>query len=196
MLTTVATAEYEGPILPELQAIFPYYVPIERTSINSWIDPTFNFIVKNSGCTRIVICGLWTSACVAFPTIDLLAAGYEVIFVADACGDITKEAHDMAILRMVQAGAIPTTALSLLFEYQQDWARQNTYNSTVWTLANLSNYKNANRLIRYMQNITTLYTNPSQNTPDTTYVYPDPKAPYPIPPYHVGSCEAGNCCSK
>jgi nicotinamidase-related amidase len=185
MLTTVATSHFSGPMLPELQAIFPYYVPIERTSINAWIDPVFQYIVKNSGCTRIVVCGLWTSMCATFPTLDMLKAGYEVLVVVDACGDQSLEIHDSAIQRMIQAGAIPVTAFSLLCEYQQDWARQETYNDIMYVMNNLTVYKEPARLIRYMQNITDSYTNPVQNTPDTTYVYPDPTAPYPIPPYHA-----------
>jgi predicted AAA+ superfamily ATPase len=40
-----------------------------------------------------------------------------VAYVADASGDITPEAHDLAMLRMIQAGVIPITCGGSLFSY-------------------------------------------------------------------------------
>jgi hypothetical protein len=64
---------------------------------------------------------------VLFPTLDLLQSGYEVYIPTDACGDISTEAHERAVARLVQAGAVPITSLQFLFELQQDWARSETY---------------------------------------------------------------------
>jgi hypothetical protein len=96
--------------------------------------------VRAAGRKRVVVAGLWTCACVDFPTLDLLAEGYEVFVVADACGDTSREAHERAIQRMVQAGAVPITALQFLFELQQDWARTATYNGAMEILKSLTPY--------------------------------------------------------
>jgi hypothetical protein len=87
-----------------------------------------------------VIAGLWTGACVNFPTLDMLKEGYEIIVVADACGDTSVEAHERSMQRMIQAGATPLTALHFLFELQQDWARSETYEGAMDILKALSPY--------------------------------------------------------
>jgi nicotinamidase-related amidase len=78
-----------------------------------------------------VISGLWTEACVLFPSLDLLKQGFEVYIPADACGDISPEAHNRAMDRLVQAGAVPTTSAQYVFELQQDWARSATYDGVM-----------------------------------------------------------------
>lgn len=127
ILSTVAAESFSGAMISEISDIFPGQAPIDRTSINAWLDPQFKAAVKKTGRKKIVVAGLWTEACVLFPTIDLLRAGYEVYIPTDACGDITKEAHERAVQRLVQAGAVPVTSLQFLFELQQDWARSATY---------------------------------------------------------------------
>jgi nicotinamidase-related amidase len=127
ILSTVASESFSGAMISEITDIFPGQTPIDRTSINAWLDPHFKAAVKKTGCNKIVLAGLWTEACVLFPSIDLLQAGYEVYVPTDACGDITKEAHERAVQRLVQAGAVPVTSLQFLFELQQDWARGETY---------------------------------------------------------------------
>ncbi len=127
IISTVAKDSFSGPFMPEVTDLFPDQDIIDRTSINSWVDPNFREAVENTGRKRIVLAGLWTEACTLFPALDMLKAGYEVFVVADACGDITVEAHERAIQRMVQAGAVPLTSLQWGFELQQDWARGETY---------------------------------------------------------------------
>ena len=130
IISTVAKDSFSGPFMPEVtEDIFPDHAIIDRTSINSWIDANFRKAIEKTGRKRIIVAGLWTSACVTFPTLDMLAAGYEVLFVADACGDTSPEAHERAIQRLVQAGAVPLTALQFVFELQQDWARSATYDA-------------------------------------------------------------------
>ena len=70
--------------------------------------------------------GLWTEICLAMPAIQALGEGYEVYIVTDASGDVSLEAHEMAVRRMVQAGAVPITWLVLASELQRDWARTET----------------------------------------------------------------------
>jgi nicotinamidase-related amidase len=132
VISTVAKDSFSGPFLPEVtERIYPDYKVIDRTSINSWLDPNFRKAVEATQRKRIVVAGLWTSACVNFPTLDMLAAGYEVLFVADACGDTSPEAHTLAVQRMIQAGATPLSTLQFVFELQQDWARAETYDSVM-----------------------------------------------------------------
>ena len=83
--------------------------------------------VEATGRKRLVIAGLWTGACAAFNVIEGLRRGYEVFFVADACGDTSIQVHERAVDRMIQAGAVPTTAQHFVYELQQDWSRQETY---------------------------------------------------------------------
>ncbi|MDR0983765.1 MAG: hydrolase [Ruminococcus sp.] len=129
VLSTVESKSFSGYIYSKLQDVFPIYAPIERTTLNSWEDKNFKQAVEKTGKKKLVIAGLWTEVCVTLPTISALAEGYEVIIVTDASGGATKEAHDMAILRMVQAGAIPVTWQALMLEWQRDWARKETYNA-------------------------------------------------------------------
>src|ERR1700679_2946765 len=86
--------------------------------------------VNKIGKGRLVLAGLWTSVCIVGPTLSALEQGFEVYVVADACGDVSAEAHNRAMERMVQAGAQPMTALQYLLELQRDWARTVTYEST------------------------------------------------------------------
>ncbi len=127
ILSTVAAESFSGEMISEITDIFPGQAPIDRTSINAWLDPHFKAAIKKTGRNKIVLTGLWTEACVLFPTLDLLRAGYEVYVPTDACGDISVEAHERAVQRLVQAGAVPMTSLQFLFELQQDWARGATY---------------------------------------------------------------------
>lgn len=127
VLTTVAAKSFSGDLLPEIQSVFPDQVPIDRTTMNSWEDPNFKAAIEQTGRKKIVLAGLWTEVCVCFPTVQAIQAGYDVYVVADACGDISVEAHERAIQRAIQAGAVPMTSLQVMFEWQRDWARSATY---------------------------------------------------------------------
>jgi nicotinamidase-related amidase len=127
ILSTVAAESFSGAMIAEVTGIYPAQKPIDRTSINAWLDGNFKAAIEKTGKKKIVLAGLWTEACVLFPTLDLLQAGYEVYVPTDACGDISTEAHERAVARFVQAGAVPITSLQFLFELQQDWARSETY---------------------------------------------------------------------
>jgi nicotinamidase-related amidase len=131
IITSVAEKSFSGPIFPEVQAVFPNLKPIDRTSMNSWDDKRFVEAVKKTGRRKLVMAALWTEVCLTMPALDALAEGYEVYVVTDASGGVSKEAHDAAIARLVQAGATPVTWLQVLLEYQRDWARQDTYAATL-----------------------------------------------------------------
>jgi nicotinamidase-related amidase len=114
----------------EIKSAFPGLVAIDRTSMNTWEDANVIDRVNAIGKKRIVLAGLWTGVCIVGPALSALAQGFEVYVIADACGDVSAEAHDRAIDRMVQAGARPMTSLQYLLELQRDWARTETYELT------------------------------------------------------------------
>jgi nicotinamidase-related amidase len=131
VLSTVETKGFSGNMWPQVQAIFPGQVPIERTTMNSWDDRNFVAAVEKSGRKKIVLAGLWTETCVALVTIQAIYDGYEVYVVEDCCGDVSQLSHDNAMKRVVQAGAKPVTALSVMLEWQRDWAHKGTYDAVM-----------------------------------------------------------------
>ena len=128
--TTVAEKTFSGPMFDEIKAAFPKTKFFDRTSMNCWEDKAVNDEVNRIGKGRIVLAGLWTSVCIVGPAISALDQDFEVYFIADACGDVSDEAHERAVQRMVQAGARPMTSLQYLLELQRDWARSDTYGAT------------------------------------------------------------------
>jgi nicotinamidase-related amidase len=130
ILTTVAEHTFSGPIFDEIKAAFPGADVIDRTSMNTWEDPRIAERVNAIGQQRLVFCGLWTSVCIVGPTLSALDQGFEVYVIADACGDVSDEAHERAMERMIQAGVRPMTSLQYLLELQRDWARGETYELT------------------------------------------------------------------
>jgi nicotinamidase-related amidase len=127
VLTTVAANSFSGPLLPQVQSVFPDIVPVDRTSMNSWDDANFRKAVEATGKKRIVIAALWTEVCLVMPVIEMLEEGYEIYIVTDASGGTTTEAHERSIQRLIQAGAVPMVLLQVLLELQRDWARTETY---------------------------------------------------------------------
>jgi nicotinamidase-related amidase len=107
----------------ELLEVLPGVPEIDRTSMNSWEDPDFRAAVERTGRKKLIIAGLWTEVCVVFPTLDALRAGYQVYVVTDAIGGVSRVAHESAMQRMIQAGAIPISVLALACELQRDWGR-------------------------------------------------------------------------
>jgi nicotinamidase-related amidase len=99
----------------------------DRTTMNTWEDLNAYKAITGKGKKRLVFAGLWTSVCIVGPALSALSEGYEVYIITDACGDVSLEAHDQSITRMVQAGAKPMTSLQYLLELQRDWARSETY---------------------------------------------------------------------
>ncbi|MBX9348588.1 hydrolase [Chromobacterium vaccinii] len=137
ILTTVAEKSFSGPMFDEVTAPFPDLRMLDRTSMNTWEDAAVIDRVNQIGKGRIVLAGLWTSVCIVGPALSALDQGFEVYVIADACGDISTEAHERAMQRMVQAGARPITSLQYLLELQRDWARADTYELTTGIAAKL-----------------------------------------------------------
>ncbi|MEM1401964.1 MAG: hydrolase [Pseudomonadota bacterium] len=127
ILTTVAEKSFSGPLFPELKSVFPEQQPIDRTTMNTWEDDRVTDVVEEYGRKRLVIAALWTEVCGVGPVLSAIDEGYEVYFVTDASGGVSEEAHDMAVQRMIQAGAHPITWLQYMLELQRDWNRSETY---------------------------------------------------------------------
>ncbi|MFG3026385.1 hydrolase [Streptomyces sp. NPDC048254] len=127
VLSTVAAESFSGPIMPQLAEVFPDQKIIDRSTMNAWEDADFVEAVKATGRKKLVFAGLWTEVCIVLPVLSAIAQGYEVYVVTDASGGVSPQAHEHAIQRMVQAGAVPVTWVQVLLELQRDWDRTETY---------------------------------------------------------------------
>ena len=112
--------------VPELAELLEDSPPIDRTTINSWEDADFVAAVRATRRRKLIFCALWTEACMAFAALDALRERYEVYPVIDAIAGTSAEAHRAGLERVTQAGAKPTSWVSLACELQRDWARQQT----------------------------------------------------------------------
>ena len=129
ILTTVETESFSGQMVPQLLDIFPEQKPIERTGMNSWDTPAFREAVQATGKKNVILSGLWTEVCITWPTLQMLAEGYNVYVVDDACAGTSPAAHEAALSRMTQAGAVRMTAVATVLEFQRDWANRDHYNA-------------------------------------------------------------------
>ncbi|MEZ6187201.1 MAG: hydrolase [Planctomycetota bacterium] len=129
ILTTVETQAFSGPMWPELLDVFPEQEPIERTGMNSWDTQAFRDAVEATGKKNVLLSGLWTEVCITWPALHMLAAGYNVYVVEDACGGTSAAAHDAALRRCTQAGAVPMTTIATVLEFQRDWANREHYDA-------------------------------------------------------------------
>jgi nicotinamidase-related amidase len=140
VISTIAKDTFSGPFMPEVTSLFPQHAVIDRTAMNGWLDANFRKAIHDTKRKKVVLAGLWTEVCVLFPTLEMLKEGFEVYIPADACGDVSLEAHNRSMDRAVQAGAIPITSLQYVFELQQDWARSETYEGVMEILRAHSPY--------------------------------------------------------
>jgi nicotinamidase-related amidase len=135
VLSTVNVSNGVNPdTIPQLKRELPDVRSYDRTQINAWEDGEFVAAVKATGRRKLLMCALWTEACLLFPTLDALKEGYEVYPVVDALGGTTKEAHETALHRAFQAGAQLTSWNSVACELQRDWARTETAAGFVQTV--------------------------------------------------------------
>ena len=134
VLTAVETTSFSGYIWPQLLDVFPGQPVVERSSMNSWDDAGFRKAIEATGRKNILLTGLWTEVCVTWPAIEMLGAGYNIYVVEDCCGATSPAAHDAALSRMVQAGAIRLTTIAALLEWQRDWKNRDHYNNLMGLL--------------------------------------------------------------
>ena len=132
IITTVETESFSGHTYPELLDVFPGKDILERTSMNSWDDQKVRDALAANGKKKVIVSGLWTEVCNnSFALCAMLEGGYEIYMVADASGGTTKEAHDFAMQRMIQAGVVPVTWQQVMLEWQRDWAHRETYDAVM-----------------------------------------------------------------
>lgn len=127
VLSTVEANTFSGPLVGQVQGVFPSVTPIDRTTLNAWEEQNFKNAVKKTGKKKLLLAGLWTEVCVTLPALCAIEDGFEVYVVTDACGGSSKQAHEMAMQRMIQAGVKPVTWQAALLEMQRDWANKDTY---------------------------------------------------------------------
>jgi len=131
-ITTVESESFSGYTYPELLDVFPGHKVLERSSMNSWDDQKVRDSLAANGRKKVVVAGLWTEVCNNTFALCAMAEGdYEIYMVADASGGTSKDAHDYAMQRMIQAGVIPMTWQQVLLEWQRDWAHKETYNEVM-----------------------------------------------------------------
>ncbi|BAX57323.1 hydrolase [Burkholderia stabilis] len=131
-ITTVESESFSGYTYPELLDVFPNQKTLERTSMNSWDDQKVRDALAANGRKKVIVSGLWTEVCnTTFALCAMLEGDYEIYMVADASGGTSKDAHDYAMQRMIQAGVVPVTWQQVALEWQRDWARRDTYNAVM-----------------------------------------------------------------
>jgi nicotinamidase-related amidase len=127
-LPTILTTSFEtgpnGPLVPELKELFPDAPYIARPGqINAWDNEDFVKAIKATGKKQLIIAGVVTEVCVAFPALSALEEGYEVFVITDASGTFNAMTRDAAWERMTAAGAQLLTWFGAACELHRDWRR-------------------------------------------------------------------------
>lgn len=127
-LPTILTTSFEtgpnGPLMPELKEMFPDAPYIARPGqINAWDNEDFVKAIKATGKKQLIIAGVVTEVCVAFPALSAIAEGFDVFVVADASGTFNEMTRDAAWRRMEAAGAQLMTWFGVACELHRDWRR-------------------------------------------------------------------------
>ena len=118
------------PFLTELKKWAPNATIIDRTNVNAWEEPEFVAAIEATGRKKLIMAGLWTDVCLAYPAIEASLNGYDVLVPEDTVGSITQQSHDNGMKRMMQAGVTPITWNVVLAELQRDHARKSTEHET------------------------------------------------------------------
>ena len=126
IFTTINAKSFAGSMFTQVANARPDVTPIDRTSINALADERVQSAVARTQRKKILVGGLWTDSCVTLPVLSLLKQGHEVYVLTDIAGDVDEASHQMAIQRMVQAGAVPVTWLAVMLEWQGDWSKSAT----------------------------------------------------------------------
>jgi nicotinamidase-related amidase len=122
ILTTSNPNGTNGPLFPELIQSLPKVPIIDRIIINAWNDPNFVAAVKQTGRKKLIMAGVTTDVCLAFPAISAVGAGYDVYAVIDASGTWNMTSQQAAIARMTQAGVKCINTIAIAAELQKDWS--------------------------------------------------------------------------
>ena len=124
VLTTVGAqgSVLVDPLFKEITEAFPDNTPIDRPSSHAWSHPDVRAAVEATGRKKLVMAGLVTEVCLAQSVLAARKDGFDVFFVSDCSGGVTKEAHDDAKVRMTMAGAKPINWMALTAEWAPYWA--------------------------------------------------------------------------
>ena len=109
------------PTRPSIREELPDLDVSDRSSMDAWEDGAFRAAIEKTGKKRLIFGALYTEICLAFPVVDAMRDGYEVMFVVDAVGGMSQLAHRTAIERLTAAGAVPNTSLAVVTELFRDW---------------------------------------------------------------------------
>jgi nicotinamidase-related amidase len=145
-LPTILTTSFEngpnGPLVPELKELFPNVPYIARPgNINAWDNEEFVEAVRQTGRTQLIIAGVVTEVCVAFPALSAVEAGYEVFVVTDASGTFNEVTRHAAWARMAAAGVQLMNWFGVACELHRDW--RNDVEGLGTLLSNhIPNYRN------------------------------------------------------
>ncbi|EJP99181.1 isochorismate family cysteine hydrolase YcaC [Bacillus cereus] len=125
-LPVILTTSFEdgpnGPLMQELIELFPNVPKIARPGqINAWDNEEFVKAIEATGKKQLIIAGVVTDVCVAFPALSAINAGYEVFVVTDASGTFSKQVADAALMRMAHGGVQLMNWFSVAAELQRDW---------------------------------------------------------------------------
>lgn len=125
-LPTILTTSFEqgpnGPLMPELKAMFPEAPYIARPgNINAWDNPDFVAAVKATGRRQLIVAGVVTEVCVAFPALSAIEEGYDVFCVTDASGTFNQTTREAAWSRMAHAGVQLMSWFGVACELHRDW---------------------------------------------------------------------------
>jgi nicotinamidase-related amidase len=122
ILTTSFEAGPNGPLVPELGAMFPNAPYVARPgNINAWDNEEFVAAVKKTGRRQLILAGVVTEVCVAFPALSAVEAGYEVFVCTDASGTFNQTTRDAAWSRMEAAGVQLMSWFGIACELHRDW---------------------------------------------------------------------------
>ncbi|MDC2865887.1 MULTISPECIES: isochorismate family cysteine hydrolase YcaC [unclassified Bacillus (in: firmicutes)] len=125
-LPVILTTSFEngpnGPLIQELVELFPDAPKIARPGqINAWDNEEFVKAIEVTGKKQLIIAGVVTDVCVAFPALSAVNAGYEVFVVTDASGTFSKQVADAALMRMAHGGVQLMNWFSVAAELHRDW---------------------------------------------------------------------------
>src|SRR5437773_10670790 len=120
VIVTTTTEKMWGPLIPELAEALPGVQGIERTTVNAWDEKRVVDAVKATGRKNLIVTGISTDVCLAFPAIAALSDGFQSYAVIDASGGFSQPQVDMGIVRMQQAGVVPVGYSNVAIEILAD----------------------------------------------------------------------------
>lgn len=145
-LPTILSTSFEegpnGPLVPELREIFPEAPRIARPgNINAWDNEEFVAAVRNTGRKQLIIAGVVTEVCVAFPALSAREEGFEVFVISDASGTFNEITRQTAWLRMQAAGVQLMSWFAMASELHRDWRNDVEGLGSLFS-AHIPNYRN------------------------------------------------------